>query len=55
MNKFGRSKFWETVGGFLFLLLFGLCVLGYVYLSINGGICDTPFGANDLRCVGHFR
>ena len=55
MNRSGRSKFWESVGAVLFLLFIGLCVLSYVSLSIDGGICDTPFGANDLRCVGHFR
>ena len=36
----------------LFLIVTVLFVIGFVFIKTSSSICDTPFGANDLRCVG---
>lgn len=36
----------------IFVCLF---VFGMMFVVSSDSVCDTPFGAQDLRCVGHYR
>lgn len=45
----------ESIKGILIVAFFALVVFSYVFVTMGQGVCDTPFGANDLRCIGHFR
>jgi hypothetical protein len=44
-------KLWEILA----LLLFCVVVFGMAFIGASDSVCDTPLGARDLRCVGHYR
>ena len=58
MNKKNIIRDHNSLGGFVAVLALVLFFIGYIFLLIDGdgaGICATPFGANDFRCVGYFQ
>jgi hypothetical protein len=54
-KKMFRHPWVDKIKTYLFLALFALVIFAYAFISADGSVCDTPFGARDLRCVGHFR
>ena len=47
-----KNKQKDFIFNVLVFVLIVLFVVGYVWIKNSKWICSTPFGANDVRCVG---
>jgi hypothetical protein len=45
----------EVGGKLLLAVIVFLIIVGTALVQSDMGVCDTPFGARDVRCIGHYR